>query len=77
MKGISQKELIAIVSNLDDVVIRLDALKEDAQGYYDGRSEKWQEDEAGQLFEEALGRIEEQADALRDAASELISIGEM
>ena len=59
MKGINTKELKGIRQDLDDIRSRIESVKEDAEAYYDGKSEKWQEGDNGQLMDEKIGELDE------------------
>ena len=57
MKGINNKQLNALVSELEDIKTRLEEVKEEAEGYYGEKSEKWQEGDNGQLMDEKIGEM--------------------
>jgi broad specificity phosphatase PhoE len=44
----------------------LDTMQEEMQGYFDDRSEAWQEGEKGEAFQEILDRVEEARTAVED-----------
>ena len=66
MKGINTKELKGIRQDLDDIRSRFESVKEDAEAYYDEKSEKWQEGDNGQLMDEKIGELDE---AINDVES--------
>src|SRR5215831_7199610 len=49
----------ALQEVMDEANTFLESLREDAQNYFDDRSEKWQEDEAGQQYQEWINEIEQ------------------
>ena len=59
MKGINTKELKGIRQDLDDIRSRFESVKEDAEAYYNEKSEKWQEGDNGQLMDEKIGELDE------------------
>ena len=58
MKGINNKQLNALVSELEDIKTRLEEVKEEAEGYYEEKSEKLQEGDNGQLMDEKIGEMD-------------------
>ena len=66
MKGINTKELKDIRQDLDDIRLRIESVKEDAEAYYDEKSEKCQEGDNGQLMDEKIGELDE---AINDVES--------
>ena len=62
MKKLSKATAVAIATLVDE----LSADLERAQEYFDERSEKWQESEAGEDYQAWIERLEEIEDALND-----------
>lgn len=60
------KRIKAIADKLSELQSELTAIKDDAQDYFDSRSEKWQESEKGETAQEEIERIEEFADEIEN-----------
>ena len=58
MKDINSKQINALVEELEDIKTRLEEVKEEAEVYYEGNSEKWQEGDNGQLMDEKIGEMD-------------------
>lgn len=58
MKGINNKQLNALVEELEDIKTRLEEVKNEAEVYYEEKSEKWQEGDNGQLMDEKIGEMD-------------------
>ena len=54
----------------DQARAALDTMQSEMQGYYDERSEAWQEGEKGEAFQEVLDRVEEAKTAVEDLSLE-------
>lgn len=54
-------------SKIDDIIADLEVLIEEEQGYFDERSDEWQESEKGEEFSDRIYAIEEFKDALENA----------
>lgn len=60
------------VSKVNDLVMQLRELEESLQEYYDERSERWQESEAGEQFSDDIYAVTEFTDALENACCKII-----
>lgn len=63
----SQVDILeSIKANIDSAQEALANVTERLQEHYDGRSEQWQESDAGEEMREVLGNLEEAVDSLRE-----------
>jgi len=58
MRGINSKQINALVEELEDIKTRLEEVKNEAEVYYEEKSEKWQEGDNGQLMDEKIGEMD-------------------
>lgn len=68
MKGISIKELREVENQLTLIVSKLQEFIDAAETYKSGRSDKWVESDAGEVYENQIGELEslfDSADTLR------------
>lgn len=61
------KQIAKISDKLTDIQAELEILAEEAQEYYDNRSEKWQESEKGDEWQEKISALEDAANSVGDA----------
>lgn len=54
-------------SKIDGIIADLEVLIEEEQGYFDERSDEWQESDKGEEFSDRIYAIEEFKDALENA----------
>ena len=59
MKGINSKLLREIALDLEAAKSALETVKDEAESYYNDRSEKWQESDVAQLMDEKIGEMDE------------------
>lgn len=71
MNKTNVKELGKAIALLEEAAASVHAVLDDEQDTFDGRSEKWQESEAGELAQEVLDALQTQIDAIEEAAGEL------
>ncbi len=54
----------------EQVRAALDTIQAEMQGYFDDRTESWQEGEKGEAFQEILNRVDEARTAVEDLSLE-------
>ena len=59
MKGINSKLLLEIARDLEASKYALETVKDEAESYYNDRSEKWQDSDVAQLMDEKIGEMDE------------------
>lgn len=64
MKGKVAEAISAVNDARDSAYNALDDIVNEAQSYYDEKSEKWQEGDNGQQYQEWIGKLEEARDAV-------------
>lgn len=81
MKKISNHDIVELqnlkdeaIDNLRVVQDRISHLAEEAQNYYDERSEKWQESENGEAYSEWISNIEYKASSIEDIITDIENI---
>lgn len=65
------KKIEKIISRLEDIQSDLDQLAEEAQDYFDERSEKWQESEKGEAWCDKISALEDASYSVGDAVDYL------
>jgi len=61
------KQIAKISDKLTNIQAELEELAEQAQDYFDERSEKWQESEKGDEWQEKISALEDAANSVGDA----------
>lgn len=71
-----KKRVSEIVSELEGFQAEITAIMEEEQDFFDGKSEKWQEDEKGQECEQRISDLSGALDDVSSAATSLDGVGE-
>ena len=70
------KKIAKITVRLDAIREDIEKLAEEAQEYYDNRSERWQESDAASEWEEKIDALNDAACSVQDAYDYLIDYAE-
>lgn len=71
MKKALQKRLQSVADKLSELQSELTAIQEEAQDYFDSRSENWQESEKGETAQYEIEQIEEFADSAETLSTDI------
>lgn len=66
------KKIAKITEKLDAIREDIEQMAEEAQEYYDNRSERWQESDAASEWEEKIEALNDAASSVQDAYDYLI-----
>lgn len=70
-KAQRNKRLADIKGRMDDLANELDEVRSELEDHFDGRSEKWQEGEAGEAYHEGIDAVQQAYDDLDNVATAL------
>ena len=70
------KKIAKITDKLDALKEEIEQMAEEAQEYYDNRSERWQESAAASEWEDKIDALNDAASSVQDAYDYLIDYAE-
>ena len=66
----------ALQARLDDFKFEVETMRDDAQAYFDDRSETWQDGDVGQEYQDMLNDLDSSCDQLSEALDSLRAVAQ-